>query len=271
MFKNLTWFYLASLSLLFSGFLQNNSDDLIEYLLLIWVNLSGVFLVYRFNECMGQKHELNGNLKHYLSYKLHRIVFIQLLIILLPLSIFYLDAFKISILTIGAFLSFLYSVELPIGNNGFKLKNVFVLKNILIGVVWGSLILIGAGSNYDFWVYLIFIFVCIQVFIGGIVRDIPDQKSDDQEGVKSLPVVLGADRTIIILHSINLISGSVFIFFNNNIEGYLLFGLTSLWRMINLIFIQKDPQNALWTQQLNLFTCVLLFLILLFLRVYGPI
>ena len=109
------------------------------------------------------------------------------------------------------------------------------------------------------------------MFIGGVVRDIPDQKSDDQEGVKSLPVVLGVDRTIVILHSINLISGSVFIFFYNNIEGYLFFGLTSLWRMINLIFIQKDPQNALWTQKLNLFTCVLLFLILLFLRVYGPI
>ena len=271
MFKNLSWFYLAALSLLFSGFLLNNSIRLIEFLLLIWVNLSGVFLVYRFNECMSQKYGLTGNLRHYLSYKLHRIVVIQLFLIVLPLSIFYLDLLKISILIGGAFLSFLYSIQLRIGSRGFKLKNVFVLKNILIGIVWGSLILIGADANIDKWVYLVFIFVCIQVFIGGTIRDIPDLSSDEQEGVNSLPVVLGANRTIFILHAINLIAGSSFIFFKHDIEGCFLFGLTTIWRFINLIMIQKDSQNSLWTQQLNLFTCVLLFLILLFLKLYGSI
>ena len=136
---------------------------------------------------------------------------------------------------------------------------------------------LGQGNYYQTrgleadWVYLVFIFVCIQVFIGGTIRDIPDLSSDEQEGVNSLPVVLGANRTIFILHAINLIAGSSFIFFKHDIEGCFLFGLITIWRFINLIMIQKDSQNSLWTQQLNLFTCVLLFLILLFLKLYGSI
>jgi len=268
MFRNLNWFYLASTSLLSAGFLLSGMESFIPFIILIFTNFTAVFLVYRFNVCMDQKNSFQQNISHYFSFQLHRVFASQLFLVLAPLCIWLLESRTLSILAAGAAMSFLYSIQFRFGTIRFRLKNVFIIKSLFIGFVWASLILLGAGNHSDSFVNIVFIFVCIQVFIGAIIRDIPDVKSDLQEGVKSFPVIFGVNRAILILHLINIGTGVFFVTMNYDHQGVLFFGFTSLWRALNLVCISRYPLKSIWTQQLNLFTCVLMFLILLFLRGY---
>ena len=109
--------------------------------------------------------------------------------------------------------------------------------------------------------FLLFIYCSSQVFIGGVIRDIPDLKVDKGNGVNSLPVVLGVSTTIKLMHLINLLS-LVFCFF---IENYfLLFLIPSTWRFLNLLLLSSSPNNLKWSQKMNLFTCVLIFIVTIF-------
>ena len=117
---------------------------------------------------------------------------------------------------------------------------------------------------YQTHVILLFIYCSLQVFIGGVIRDIPDFEMDTINKVKSFPVVIGHSYTIKLLHIINLMSATVCYFMADNYIFFMVFSAPSIWRFYNLILINKSPDNLRWTQWMNLFTCVLIFLSSLF-------
>jgi 4-hydroxybenzoate polyprenyltransferase len=270
-FKNLTWFFLASTSLLLTGFFASDNKDLMSLFLLIWCNIIGVFLVYRLNDIIDQNSEFSFNLKNFFSYKLHSIVVFQFVFITIPLALYYLNLFVVLLLSIGAVFGILYSISFRIGNCVYRIKNVFLIKNILIGLVWGGLVLIGAGIMGNELVWLIFVFASVQVFIGGILRDIPDLEKDKFSGVKSLPVVIGVSKTILFVHLVNL-GFLVFCFLNQYDQLFLIFcTIPTLWRMLNIELLRREPNKRIWSQSLNLFTCILIMISFLIVKNYDII
>lgn len=268
-FKNLTWFFIASAALIAAGFLAADNQNYFHLTLLAVIDLTGVFLVYRLNDCIDQDLHVKFNLEKFFRYTLHKVVFAVFVFVLIPLAIFLLPKTSLFILSISAIIGTLYSLSFQFGGFKFRLKNIFLVKNILIGTIWGNLILIGAGETWNNNVIILFFFTCGQVLIGGIIRDIPDIEKDRQHGVQSIPLTIGTKQTLIALHIINLLSLALAVYVDWDIHLVMVFGVTIIWRMINLILMGHSPSNPLWSQWMNLFNCVIIFLMLLLLRLYG--
>ena len=259
-YKNLLWFYIASVSLLVSGFIISYNQPLLTLFTLIWCIISGLFLIYRFNDYVDQDVELRFNIYHFLYLPLNLIMFLQLIFITIPITVYLIEKETLYVLSLSSVLGFLYSVNFQFNNRSFKLKNVFFVKNALIGIVWGSLVLIGSNNIFQTNIIPLFLYASIQVFIGGIIRDIPDLKKDKSNNVKSFPVVLGTNFTINILHLINFMS-IILIFFNyNNLLIFTVFLIPFIWRSCNLLLLNSLSNNLTITEWMNLFTCVLILI-----------
>ena len=259
-YKNLLWFYIASVSLLVSGFIISYNQPLLILFTLIWCIISGLFLIYRFNDYVDQDLELKFNIYHFLGLPLNLMMFLQLIFITIPITVYLIKKETLCVLSLSSILGFLYSVNFQFNNRSFKLKNIFFVKNALIGVVWGSLVLIGSNNIYQTSIIPLFLYASLQVFIGGVIRDIPDLKKDKSNNVKSFPVVLGINYTIYLLHLINFTS-IIFIFFKySNLLIFIVFLIPFLWRSCNLLLLNSRPNNLRITEWMNLFTCVLILI-----------
>ena len=259
-YKNLLWFYIASVSLLVSGFIISYNQPLLTLFTLIWCIISGLFLIYRFNDYVDQDVELRFNIYHFLYLPLNLIMFLQLIFITIPITVYLIEKETLYVLSLSSILGFLYSINFQFNNRSFKLKNVFFVKNALIGIVWGSLVLIGSNNIFQTNIIPLFLYASIQVFIGGVIRDIPDLKKDKSNNVKSFPVVLGTNFTINILHLINFMS-IILIFFNyNNLLIFTVFLIPFIWRSCNLLLLNSLSNNLTITEWMNLFTCVLILI-----------
>tara|TARA_Y100000991_G_C21970947_1_gene349427 strand:- start:1524 stop:2360 length:837 start_codon:yes stop_codon:yes gene_type:complete len=259
-YKNLFWFYIASVSLLVSGFIISYNQPLLTLFTLTWCIISGLFLIYRFNDYVDQNEDLRFTIYHFLALPLNLIIFLQLIFIIIPITIYLIEKETLYVLSFSSILGFLYSINFQFNNRSFKLKNIFFVKNALIGIVWGSLVLIGSNNIFQTNIIPLFLYASIQVFIGGVIRDIPDLKKDKSNNVKSFPVVFGINYTINLLHLINFIS-IILVFFNyNNLLIFTVFLIPFFWRSCNLILLNSRSNNLRITEWMNLFTCVLILI-----------
>jgi 4-hydroxybenzoate polyprenyltransferase len=114
-------------------------------------------------------------------------------------AVLYLAAFAVALhrgvtaapaLALPAVVAVLYSVV--------GLKRLLLVKNLLVGLSWG-LIPLGVGVYYDvLWtvdILFMFAFVTAVLTIAAAVFDIKDIEGDRAEGIQTVPVVLGVDRT----------------------------------------------------------------------------
>lgn len=258
-FKPLYYFYLAAISLLASGLLMQQEQDWKEWIFLIWSTFTGIFITYRLNDFIDGSQNFEFNFKKFFKNKLHICVVVQLLFILTPLSLYFLSYFRFILLAVLGTLGTLYSVKFQIGEKIFRIKHIFILKNFLIGICWGGLVLLGADFIDSTNILSLLLFASVQVFIGSTIRDITDLEADTTEYVNSLPVVLGVKKTLIILHILNLIS-LIFPFFllfdyNNMIPVV----LTFFWRLLVLIKVSTSTSKN-WAQKYNLLTCFTIFI-----------
>ena len=259
-YKNLFWFYIASVSLLVSGFIISYNQPLLTLFTLTWCIISGLFLIYRFNDYVDQNEDLRFTIYHFLALPLNLIIFLQLIFIIIPITIYLIEKETLYVLSFSSILGFLYSINFRFNNRSFKLKNIFFVKNALIGIVWGSLVLIGSNNIFQTNIIPLFLYASIQVFIGGVIRDIPDLKKDKSNNVKSFPVVFGINYTLNLLHLINFIS-IILVFFNyNNLLIFTVFLIPFFWRSCNLILLNSRSNNLRITEWMNLFTCVLILI-----------
>lgn len=259
-FKPLLYFYLGAISLLATGLAINPIFKWADAFFLIWSTITGIFLTYRFNDFIDQSEGFKFDLAKFLKEKSHIFAIVQFLILMLPLAVQYLSTMRIITLGVMFVLGLAYSVNLEFKNFKFRIKHIFLLKNILIGLCWAGLIAVGANNlNEDLTIALV-CFTTIQVFIGSSIRDLNDIEKDSEEYVHSIPVVLGPHKSFILYHLLNL--SSFFVFYllypqTLNLIGAL---IATLWRMLLLVKIQQRPNNRLWSQRLNLLTCSVIFI-----------
>ncbi|MES2593099.1 MAG: UbiA family prenyltransferase [Bacteroidota bacterium] len=266
--KPLYLFFVAANSLLLAGNILINTVNIPQLILLQWCGISGIFLIYRFNDFIDQTHDFKFNIRRFLSIKLHIIILGQLFLITLPAAFYLLSAFHILILIIICILGILYSLTFPYNGRNYRVKNIFLVKNIFIGFAWGSLILVGAGVFANDLISGLFIFTSIQVTIGSIIRDIPDIARDKTDNVKSLPVIFGTEKTLNLLHILNALSLLAGCLMEKSNAFLLLMLITISWRAFSLVKIQNNHHSRLWTQTFNLLTCFLILVIILVQYIY---
>ncbi len=255
-------FFIAALSLLFSGIISNNKIEIYETTYLSLFTIIGIFWVYKLNDAIESKKSIASNLAIFFSNKLILIcsLLIVSLIVFGPLIV---NSFRFKYLAFSGILGALYSFQFKIKNWQYRLKNIVIIKNIAIGIGWGLLIPIGSGSFENVLTYYIMFFSILQVFIGSMIRDIPDQKRDSLQKVNSFPVVFGKFITLIFLGVTNLIPLIYISFYQTSRSFIFLVILVCSWRFVNLICIYKNPESKFWLQTGNLLTCLLIFITLL--------
>ena len=257
-FKARRLFYVAALSLVLCGVIGQGQSWL-EGLFLLWSTLTGIFLTYRFNDHIDNDREFRLGLPSFLANPLNLLVTLQFLLVLTPLAFIFLSPFRLGVLAVAGSLGFLYSVKLPLGGGrSLRLKHILGVKNAMIGLCWAALILVGADQLADPQIQALFVLASLQVFVGSAQRDISDRDQDALEGVRTLPVVLGVPRTLIVLWVGNTLSLLAFV----ALAGWgwpLITGLlTFCWRGLTLVQVQRAPGEPRWTQSMNLLTCSML-------------
>lgn len=269
--KRYLLFFIASSALVSAGYIVSNALSLKAFILVLWCNLFGIFLIYRMNDCFEQSVGFWENVRNFFSDRFHLLISLQFVAVVIPLAILWLPKTVIVTLAIMAFAGALYCINIKIGKSQFRLKNFFLVKNILIGASWGALILIGGAVTNDPLLMRFFFIAAAQVTIGGIIRDIPDAVYDQNHGVRTLPVVLGVDQTIRLLHLFN--AAQLILAIHFPIEpGLITFTFVVIsWRTTNLHLLKKNPANKFYSQWMNISTCVVILLTLLILNWYGTL
>lgn len=257
--KRLTLFFFAVISLLISGSLISQNLSLPKILVFIIGALCGVVLIYD-SKGINRTASLKIKIKQFLTHP-RQAFFLFLLIALTPAGYIILSPLSFFLFVFAGALGVGYSITIKRNNLLFRLKNVLILKNLLIGMAWGILVLIGAGSIENKFVLLTSLFAFIQVFIGSVIRDLPDREKDMSSGVRSIPASIGEAKTILVMHLINLFSLIILFIPKFDVNFIFLIVIIVFWRLLNLIKVKADVQSNLWGQTINLFTCYLFFII----------
>lgn len=86
-----------------------------------------------------------------------------------------------------------------------RLKDIPVMKNLVVGITWASVttLLPGLHNASMISLALVFYFMFVKFFINTVLYDLRDVKGDSDNGVKTIPVILGSRKTTAVLLLIN--------------------------------------------------------------------
>ncbi len=88
-----------------------------------------------------------------------------------------------------------------------RLKDIPVMKNVFVATSWATvctfLPAVDISSLSRATVLLVLYFMLVKVFINTTLYDVRDVKGDRESGVKTIPVILGNRRTMMILLAMN--------------------------------------------------------------------
>jgi 4-hydroxybenzoate polyprenyltransferase len=106
---------------------------------------------------------------------------------------------------------YLYSKGLNFGKRNLKLKGGLGIKNLVVGLTWGTFIasIAGVGLESSLPVLLVFFYYGSKLFINSAIYDFKDVKGDLMAGIKTLPVSFGEKNTRKLLLVLHIISHSL--------------------------------------------------------------
>ncbi len=267
--KSFVYLVLAALTVSWTGFSFKASCDLTAFILVSLITVFLVLFVYGLDDYMDEVPAGANSDAHLRAKALMRgplILFATLA--LLCSGIFLAPPGRIAagLIVINGFI---YTYKF---NNKFfriRLKSTLFLKNIMIGCGWGLLIFLGYNERPNEVIITGGMFLTIQVVIGSILRDFDDTAEDHLNEVKTLPLVMGWDFSFLSLHLLNFLSLAVLgagIFWQSARHELWAFWLFAVLYRLGLIeWIRqcqiKQKQKSFYLQQMNLFTCGLIFIL----------
>lgn len=256
-FRLIILFIIAVFSLILTGYALNPVTPISELLILLALSGGGTAIVYGYDFAQLRRSGYNELVSNVLGSSLETLFFFLFVVVIAPLSFFYLSSFRIQIMLLICLCGLIYSMPVVIGEIRWKLKQVVFIKNLFIGFSWGALIIVGAGSLDKAETILFFLFVSLQVVAGSMIRDLSDVEKDRNDCVQTVPVKFGVRMTVIILHAINCLSflPLLFLSYSNLILAML---LVVIWRMLIIWKVSRDHHQLHWTQTLNILTCLLI-------------
>jgi 4-hydroxybenzoate polyprenyltransferase len=244
-------FLIAAISLVLSGIVLIQPASDAHVFSSVYIAMLGTWLLYGFD------------FRDPLKTGWQRLFILQLILAGI-LGFSYLDHFQIKLLFGVALSSLLYQFNMPFIARRFQLKRYLLVKNLLIGLSWAALVPFGANSFDDSAVQFLFWFVAIQVGYGSIIRDISDIEHDAKHQLQTLPIKFGIKKTLLFLHLINVLSLLLCLLFVGFDPFSWLFQLSFVvvfYKALILLQVQLNHRKLIWTQYLNILTCLLIFIL----------
>jgi 4-hydroxybenzoate polyprenyltransferase len=107
----------------------------------------------------------------------------------------------------------LYSIPcLPSATGYRRLKEIPVVKNLVVGFAWGTTLtfipLLVTDTPATMVTAITLVFFSTYAFIASTLPDIRDRGGDAQAGVRTIPVVIGEERTLTLITVMNLVIGA---------------------------------------------------------------
>lgn len=108
-------------------------------------------------------------------------------------------------------IAFLYNIKVPLGKDKyFTLREIPFTKIFQIALVWATMAVIlpwveRHGWHFDIKVLMLFTIQFLFIFIITLPFDINDMQVDQETGVKTIPIVIGAKKSKILLSVLSLI------------------------------------------------------------------
>ena len=243
---------LCALSLILTGHIVSGSDALSALFVRMAFAIFGVIIIYGASPLI-----LDSNSTREFFQKVRWVVALVLFAVLSTL--FYLlfqidpDPFSVLkiILTIGL-IGLVYSIRFPLGGTRTRLKNIIVVKNLLIGVSWGLNILLGAGGIGDGTVFTLFLFVSFQITMGRSIRDMQDIEKDRIMGISTIPMVLGETRSLVLYFILNVISLLALVL--SPVDPIVTWVVLMVfgWRILHLLMLRGSRNREFWCQTYNI-------------------
>ncbi len=178
----------------------------------LWINTALLFIVYLIPQIVYRYNylrELNADaisnperVKHVIEKKTRMKFVFYLCIVLLGILLVFTNWMTSILVLVIVFSGILYTEY-------FKWVQVLGFKNFYTAFFWAILVLV-VPLAYVIDSLTPFIFVSLFVFMREVVNniffDIKDIESDKADDVRTVPVYLGREKTIKLLHIINLLS-----------------------------------------------------------------
>lgn len=262
--KLILLFIIATQSLLLSGFYLTNETDSYQLFFTSLLGINGTLFIYGFDFGYGARKSILTYLTNSRKHLFQSIFLLQFVFISFPLSLFILSWNRLVVIGIIGLLGLIYSFPISMNGKEFRFKRLLLVKNLFIGFAWGALILVGAGSFNHSIVFLFFMFMSLQIFVGSIARDCADLEHDKKMGVQTLPLKLGLNRTVFILQIANGLTAAVLCTFPISSPIITILLLSIFWRGLVIYKVGKNNDSMFWTQTLNILACLFFYLLVLF-------
>ncbi|MCK4348986.1 MAG: UbiA family prenyltransferase, partial [Thermoplasmatales archaeon] len=186
----------------FSFLLFNMSPN---YTLLFAASLV-TFSVYNINKVTDKEEDSVNLLERYAFVKHKERILISFSVIayIIALLIVTLEnTLLIPIFLVPLFCGIIYSTRTF--SNLPRLKDIFAVSNVIVTLSWVMVAtLLPAIYLYRHTIFLlVFYFLFIKIFVNAILFDVRDMKGDGKQGVNSIPVIIGIDKTRKLLLALN--------------------------------------------------------------------
>lgn len=108
----------------------------------------------------------------------------------------------------------LYSIPcLPPATGYRRLKEIPLVKNLVVGIAWGATLtfipITVSHAPVTLATAITLLFFSTYAFIASTLPDIRDKEGDEQAGIRTIPVVIGVERTLILITSLNVLIGFI--------------------------------------------------------------
>jgi geranylgeranylglycerol-phosphate geranylgeranyltransferase len=110
------------------------------------------------------------------------------------------------LLPLHSFFLFLVSIPVIMAYSTFRVKKIFLAKNLYTGLTMGLVFLIGVSASGIISADILYIFFAVFFvgFTGNMIGDVRGYEGDFASGAKTLPVMIGVDSSKRLIHFILL-------------------------------------------------------------------
>lgn len=145
----------------------------------------------------------------------------------------------------------LYSFAwLPKGFRYRRLKEIPSVKNLVIAFAWAFtpalLPAIILGTSYDVTTIVALAYFFLLVFINTVVFDMRDIEGDSLSGIDTIPVILGAEKTRLMLIAMTIVFGAAMLFMSISrlsIPAIIVLVAGIIYALIYVLFSDSIGQN----------------------------
>jgi 4-hydroxybenzoate polyprenyltransferase len=245
---------LGAANIVFTSSVLLNSKITWDFLIIVYLGVYLVYLYNRYHEIDKDSLTNSQSVNHFKKYyKFSPLIVIACFIIIFAIQIYFRKELAALTSALMLALGIFYSLYLK------KItKKIFAFKSIFVPLMWASLMLLWA-IYYSFWpnhgLILVFIFIYLRIFTGVTFCDIKDIESDRIEGLKTFPIILGKNKTLLFLNIINILSLMPLIlgvYLNLFPSFSLILSFTSIYAYYYINKLKNDNINiSNFTQKVN--------------------